>query len=147
MEAESDDMEVQQISGGSSQLQQQQGQQAVALVLPIVEQQMSTTETTQIQVQLLAEQSVVVASSQANSSNTVTTTRAGVKRQRESVGDNSSRTEKKSIAASQVWSRNVILFIPYFSIDNAYLMYNAHPKLFRHSFWCVDNAHDVFFHR
>jgi hypothetical protein len=70
--------------------------------MPIVEQQMSTTETTQIQVQLLAEQSVVVASSQANSSNTVTTTRAGVKRQRESMGDNSSRTEKKSIAPSQV---------------------------------------------
>ena len=27
--------------------------------------------------------------------------------------------------------------IPYFSIDN------AHPKLFRHSFWCIDNAHDA----
>jgi hypothetical protein len=26
--------------------------------------------------------------------------------------------------------------LPYFSIDN------AHPKLFRHSFWCIDNAHD-----
>jgi hypothetical protein len=25
--------------------------------------------------------------------------------------------------------------IPYFSIDNAHLMYNTHPKLFRHSFW------------
>jgi len=25
-------------------------------------------------------------------------------------------------------------YIPYFSIDNAHLMYNAHPKLFRHSF-------------
>jgi len=25
----------------------------------------------------------------------------------------------------------------YFSIDN------AHPKLFRHSFWCRDNAHDA----
>ena len=24
--------------------------------------------------------------------------------------------------------------IPYFSIDNAHLKYNAHPKLFRHSF-------------
>ena len=24
--------------------------------------------------------------------------------------------------------------LPYFSIDNADLMYNAHPKLFRHSF-------------
>jgi hypothetical protein len=24
--------------------------------------------------------------------------------------------------------------IPYFSIDNAHLMYNPHPKLFRHSF-------------
>ena len=31
--------------------------------------------------------------------------------------------------------------VPYFSIDN------AHPKLFRRSFWCVDNAHDVFFDR
>lgn len=101
VETESDDMEVQQIPGGSSQPQQQQGQQAVALVLPIVEQQMSTTETTQIQVQLIAEQSVVVASSQANSSNTVTTTRAGVKRQRESLGDNSSRNVKKSIGQSQ----------------------------------------------
>ena len=33
--------------------------------------------------------------------------------------------------------------VPYFSIDNAHLMYNAHPKLFRHSFWCIDNAHDA----
>jgi hypothetical protein len=24
--------------------------------------------------------------------------------------------------------------VPYFSIDKAHLMYNAHPKLFRHSF-------------
>ena len=24
--------------------------------------------------------------------------------------------------------------LPYFSIDNLHLMYNAHPKLFRHSF-------------
>jgi hypothetical protein len=30
--------------------------------------------------------------------------------------------------------------IPYFSIDNAHLMYNAHPKPFWHSFWCIDNA-------
>ena len=37
--------------------------------------------------------------------------------------------------------------VPYFSIDNAHLMYNAHPKLFRHSFWCTDNAYDVFFDR
>jgi hypothetical protein len=33
--------------------------------------------------------------------------------------------------------------IPYFTIDNAHLMYKAHPKLFRHSFWCIDNAHDA----
>jgi hypothetical protein len=33
--------------------------------------------------------------------------------------------------------------IPYFSIDNAHLMYNAHPKFFRNFFWCVDNAHDA----
>jgi hypothetical protein len=24
--------------------------------------------------------------------------------------------------------------LPYFSIDNAHLIYNVHPKLFRHSF-------------
>ena len=28
----------------------------------------------------------------------------------------------------------IIIIIPYFSIDNAHLMCNAHPKLFRHSF-------------
>ena len=33
------------------------------------------------------------------------------------------------------------LELPYFSIDNAHLMYNAYP------FWCIDNAHDVFFDR
>jgi hypothetical protein len=32
---------------------------------------------------------------------------------------------------------------PYFSIDNAHLMYNAHAKFFRHSFSCIDNAHDA----
>ena len=37
--------------------------------------------------------------------------------------------------------------ITVFSIDNAHLMYNAHPKLFRHSFWCIYNSHDVFFDR
>ena len=41
-----------------------------------------------------------------------------------------------------IWGR-----LPYFSIYNAHLMCNAHPKLFRHSFWCIDNAHDVFFDR
>jgi hypothetical protein len=25
--------------------------------------------------------------------------------------------------------------LPYFSVDNAHIMYNAHPKLFRQSFW------------
>ena len=39
------------------------------------------------------------------------------------------------------------ILLPYFSIDNAHLMYNAHPKLLRHSFWCIYNAHDVFFDR
>jgi hypothetical protein len=34
-------------------------------------------------------------------------------------------------------------YIPYCSIDNAHLMYNAHSKLFRHSFRCIDNAHDA----
>jgi hypothetical protein len=33
--------------------------------------------------------------------------------------------------------------LPYFSIDNAHLMYNTHSKLVRHSFWCTDNAHDA----
>jgi hypothetical protein len=33
--------------------------------------------------------------------------------------------------------------VPYFLIDNAHLMYKAHPKLFRNSFWCIDNAHDA----
>ena len=28
----------------------------------------------------------------------------------------------------------ILYVLPYFSIDNAHLMYNAHPKLFRHSF-------------
>ena len=37
--------------------------------------------------------------------------------------------------------------LPYFSIGNAHLRYNAHPKLFRNSFWCTDNAHDVLFDR
>jgi hypothetical protein len=31
----------------------------------------------------------------------------------------------------------------YSSIDNGHLMYNAYPKLFRNSFWCIDNAHDA----
>jgi hypothetical protein len=33
--------------------------------------------------------------------------------------------------------------IPYFLIDNTHLMYNVHSKLFQHSFWCIDNAHDA----
>jgi hypothetical protein len=33
--------------------------------------------------------------------------------------------------------------ITVFFIDNAHLMYNAHPRLFRHSFWCIDNAPDA----
>ena len=36
---------------------------------------------------------------------------------------------------------NTFIIIPYFSIDN------AHPKPFRHSFWCIYNAHDIFFDR
>jgi hypothetical protein len=39
--------------------------------------------------------------------------------------------------------KNIRFKIPYFSIDNAHLMYNANPKLFRHSFRCIDNAHDA----
>ena len=45
------------------------------------------------------------------------------------------------------WSTYIYKIIPYFSIDNAHVMYNAHPKIFRHSFWCIDNAHGVFFDR
>jgi nucleoprotein TPR len=109
IETESDDMEVQQIPGAlSQQQQQQQGQQAVALVLPRVEQQTSTTQTIQTQAQLIVEQPA--ASSQANSSNTVTTTQAGVKRQRDSKGDSTSRTEDKSGGPSQV-SRNISFLI------------------------------------
>jgi len=29
---------------------------------------------------------------------------------------------------------DLALQLPYFSLDNAHLMYNAHPKLFRHCF-------------
>jgi hypothetical protein len=25
-----------------------------------------------------------------------------------------------------------------------HLMYNAHPKLFRHSFWCIDNLRVIY---
>jgi hypothetical protein len=38
---------------------------------------------------------------------------------------------------------DAIFHIPYFSIDNSHLMYNAHPKLFRRSFWCIDNPHNA----
>jgi hypothetical protein len=33
--------------------------------------------------------------------------------------------------------------LQYFSIDNAHLMYKAHPKLFQHSFLCIDNVRDA----
>jgi hypothetical protein len=39
--------------------------------------------------------------------------------------------------------RNTRKYILYFSIHNVHLMYNVHPKLFRHSFWYIDNAHDA----
>jgi hypothetical protein len=44
-----------------------------------------------------------------------------------------------------IWDLRISLFpnLQYFSIDNAHLMYNAHPKLFQHSFWCIDNARDA----
>jgi hypothetical protein len=42
-----------------------------------------------------------------------------------------------------LYFQNIKMKLPYFSIDNAHLIYNAHPKLFRHSFWCIDNAHDA----
>ena len=45
----------------------------------------------------------------------------------------------------QVVYIGLLLLLPYFSIDNARLMYNTHPNLFRHSFCCIENAHDVFF--
>ena len=53
--------------------------------------------------------------------------------------------DKSEHTGKSIWKVDCIL--PYFSIDNAHLMYNAHPKLFRHSFRCIDNAHDVFFDR
>jgi hypothetical protein len=40
-------------------------------------------------------------------------------------------------------AREVFGNLPYFSIDKTHLMYNAHPKLFWHSFWCTDNVHDA----
>ena len=47
--------------------------------------------------------------------------------------------------SKQPWITHVekIWFLLYFLIDNAHLKYNAHPKLFRHSFWCIDNMHDA----
>jgi hypothetical protein len=33
--------------------------------------------------------------------------------------------------------------ILYFSVDNTHLKYNAHPRLFQDSFWCIDNVHDA----
>jgi hypothetical protein len=51
-----------------------------------------------------------------------------------------SATEKKLIITIN-WV--VLDYIPYFSIGNAHLMYNAHAILFRHSFWCIDNARDA----
>jgi hypothetical protein len=42
-------------------------------------------------------------------------------------------------AKSAIWFNK----LPYFSIDKVHLMYNAHPKLFRHSLSCIDNAHDA----
>ena len=50
---------------------------------------------------------------------------------------------KQCVKSSNSDEIYVDLKIPYFSIDNAHLMYNAHAKLFRHSFWCIDNAHDA----
>jgi hypothetical protein len=35
------------------------------------------------------------------------------------------------------------ILITVFFIDNANLMYNAHPNFFGQSFWCIDNAHDA----
>jgi hypothetical protein len=40
-------------------------------------------------------------------------------------------------------SKILMINLPYFSIDNAHLMYKAHPKHFRHFFWCIDNARDA----
>ena len=47
---------------------------------------------------------------------------------------------------------SVPCLLPYFSIDDAHLMYNAHPKLFdvpfdvsitRMTYFLIDNAHDA----
>ena len=62
----------------------------------------------------------------------------------------SSSGSSQSVPAKLRIYVNTVLLIHFntvFSIDNAHLMYNAHPKLFRHSFWCIDKAHDVFFDR
>jgi hypothetical protein len=50
---------------------------------------------------------------------------------------------------SFLWDRiettcvKLLRYIPYFSINNSQLIYNAYPKRFRHSFWCIDKARDA----
>jgi hypothetical protein len=46
------------------------------------------------------------------------------------------QTDVINLLKSKIISFSKILFLelPYFSIDNAHLLYNAHPKLFRHFF-------------
>jgi len=54
---------------------------------------------------------------------------------------------RNNVFMLQVVYVGFFLLLSYFSIDNAHLIYNAHPKLFRHSFCCIDNAHDVLLER
>jgi hypothetical protein len=51
--------------------------------------------------------------------------------------------QKSDLFGAPFLRRLELLQLPYFSINNAHLMYNARPKHFRHSFWCIDNAHDA----
>jgi hypothetical protein len=45
-----------------------------------------------------------------------------------------SNNMRYNYSAYTTYRRCCINYIQYFSIDNAHLMYNAHPRLFRHSF-------------
>jgi hypothetical protein len=47
------------------------------------------------------------------------------------------------ILSHRIRSGPLSLQLLYFSIDNAHLMHNAHPKLFRHFLLCIYNARDA----
>jgi len=54
--------------------------------------------------------------------------------ERKPLWDVQSKNFHNREVARKLWLEIHFLKLPYFSIDNAHLMYNAHPKLFRHSF-------------